>query len=99
MITETSGMLQFPFTILPSQRSSRRKESVNLSEAFGLDKNSATNNFETTKEWGLWFAKALLALYFAACLWNIVAAVKDAVIKGLEPVISVWNFVCWAFGH
>ncbi|KAF2403489.1 hypothetical protein EJ06DRAFT_280947 [Trichodelitschia bisporula] len=46
-----------------------------------------------------WLAKGLLVLYLAACAWTILAAIRDAVVKALEPVFAVWAVVMWVFGR
>ncbi|KAF2665815.1 hypothetical protein BT63DRAFT_417340 [Microthyrium microscopicum] len=56
-------------------------------------------NREHIARWSLWTAKMLLILYLAACVWNVVAAVRDAVLRAFAPLWAFWELVGWVFGR
>jgi hypothetical protein len=73
---------------------------ISLPTLLGLeDKLTPANiNILSAKEWGKWAIKVLLALYLAACIWNVLAAIKDAIVTALEPIFALCGFLRWAFG-
>jgi hypothetical protein len=68
-------------------------------ECFRLENSLTAGSIEKTKEWSIWAVKGLVVLYLAACLWTILAAVKDAVVAALEPLITIWKMGRWLFGQ
>ncbi|KAF2423816.1 hypothetical protein EJ08DRAFT_424436 [Tothia fuscella] len=71
---------------------------VTISALLGLHDKLTPANMSRAKDWGIWVAKVGFGLYLAARLWNILAAVKDAVFMALEPVFAFCGFVRWVFG-
>lgn len=70
--------------------------SVYFAVLMGLIEDAAkVENRKTVKNWGIWIGKFLLILYLAACVWNVVAAVRDAILKAVEPIIAFWRFLNW----
>jgi hypothetical protein len=58
-----------------------------------------TENWRKVRGWILWIGKSLLVVYLAACIWGILAAVKDAIVSACAPIVAVWAVFSWVFGH
>jgi hypothetical protein len=56
-------------------------------------------NLQTARDLGLLCMKTLIFLYVAACLWNVITAIHEAVLKAFEPVIVFLGFLNWVFGE
>jgi hypothetical protein len=55
-------------------------------------------NLQVTKDLGILTLKLLTMLYLAACMWSIVIAIHEALVKAFEPILYFWNFLNWLFG-
>jgi hypothetical protein len=55
-------------------------------------------DFHVLKDWLIYIFKLLCILYLAACIWNILSAVKDGIIHALQPIITLWSFMRWVLG-
>jgi hypothetical protein len=58
-----------------------------------------TENLENVRNIGVLCMKILILLYLAACMWNVVAAIHDAVVKAFEPFLIFWTFLNWMAGE
>jgi hypothetical protein len=47
------------------------------------------------KEYLLYTLKLVILLYIAASLWNILAGIRDGLVKALQPMIMVWEVLRW----
>jgi hypothetical protein len=74
---------------------SSNNDAMTLHALFGLEDRLTLT---TAKEWGIWTSKLLFGLYLAACLWTVLAAVRDALVVALEPVFALLGFVKWVIG-
>jgi hypothetical protein len=44
---------------------------------------------------GLWSINILVVLYIATCLWSVVTALVDAVVRLIAPVLTFGGFLLW----
>jgi len=50
-----------------------------------IEEATRSENRENMKQGGVLVAKALVVLYLASCAWNVLTAVRDAMLKAFEP--------------
>jgi hypothetical protein len=55
-------------------------------------------NLSRLRMLGLWSIKILVVLYLATCLWSVVIAVGDAIVRLMAPVLTFGGFLLWIFG-
>jgi hypothetical protein len=55
-------------------------------------------SLQVARDLGILMLKVLLLLYLAACMWSVVAAVHEALLKAFEPLMFLWSFLNWLFG-
>jgi hypothetical protein len=56
-------------------------------------------NWDWNWDWRWWpLLRWLLIMYLFSCMWSIVVAVKDAVLRALQPLFTLWSLMRWLFG-
>jgi hypothetical protein len=59
---------------------------------------ATTENLVRSRLMGLWVVKILVILYLATCLWSVVTALVEAVVRLITPVLTFFGFMLWILG-
>ena len=80
-------------------RDEEEEASAMAEDLAGLIVRSATKeNLVRMRVLGLWSIKILVVLYLATCLWSVVTALVDAVVRLIAPVLTFFGFLLWILG-
>jgi hypothetical protein len=90
--TQKSHRASIDFSAVASSLTGFEPPNLHLLDAYDLD-------LANLKEWLIYISKLLFILYLAACLWNILSAVRDGILHALQPVITLWSLVRWVLGR
>jgi hypothetical protein len=63
-----------------------------------IARTATKDNLVRMKVLGLWSVKILVVLYMATCLWSVVTALVDAVVRLIAPVLTFGGFLLWMLG-
>jgi hypothetical protein len=75
------------------------EEGAAMTELAGLIVRTATKeNLVRVRVVGLWSIRILVVLYLATCLWSVVTALVDAVVRLIAPVLTFGGFLLWMLG-